>query len=196
VTAIEEAIDEGTFDADRLGEAAGDAVRGHESRAEVLRRRRQERRTKSGPRVLTLPVPPGDIHISYRRLTDAMRTGAVAAAKGNRTAVAVELLIRACHEVLLTDPRTGEIAPAALDTAQPDVPVKIDGRLADLLGLNGSTVYEIAMQAFDDGDGPNTDAMAFHLEHVQRWSRGEDLERLTSTEADELLGEAEAATGA
>lgn len=157
------------------------------SRADELRAGRAERK-RTGPKPLELVVPGGDAVIIYKplHLSQIRR----AAGRGSGLMASTDLLIAACKRIDLRDPETGERWPAAEDTDRPADPVRFDGRLAELLGLDGDTPADILLALFEHSDR----AIVGQARRLDAWSGGEDLDAAPPEELEERLGEADAAT--
>jgi len=161
-------------DAEEIGQAG--AGRSHAQRI----RERRAKREKEGPPDLSLTIPPGDIVVVYKRPT--IKALKKAAARRGALGANIQLLIDACERIDFRDPDTGARTPAAEETDTPDVAVRFDGRLSDLLKLNAGDPTEILIKTFEANDR----AIVGHAKRLDDWASGEDLDAEADLEDDEV----------
>ena len=144
-------------------------------------------RAKQGKRkkVLDMPIPEwnGDVIGRYRRLTP--KQVAEASRSDKSVIVNARILAWACIEMLAVDPETGDVVPEAeiLDDGNA-APVRYDGRLADAFKVGGERPDQIVRKMFDDDL-----AVAHHAKRLLNWQTGEDLDRVSEEDLEDLAGE-------
>ena len=169
------------------GPAIGGTRPASGSRAEQLREKHAKRK-----KVLKRAIPEydGDVVVHYKRLGKKQLTEIT---NRTRTAAAqnAEILATACKEVFIRDLKTGKLIPAREDIDITE-PVRFDGHLADMFGKKADSPGQIVTVMYADAV-----AIAAHAKAVYDWQTGEGLEGadgLDDEEAEDLLGEADAAT--
>lgn len=145
-------------------------------------------RAKKAKRVPTLdmPIPAwnGTVIGRYRKLTP--KQVADASRSDKSVIVNARVLAWACLEVLAVDPETGDVVPVVdlLEDANP-APVRFDGRLADAFEVGGERPDQIVRAMFEDDL-----AVAHHAKRLLNWQTGEDLDRVSEEDLEDLAGEA------
>lgn len=135
---------------------------------------------------LDMPIPAwnGSVIGRYRKLTP--KQVADASRSDKSVIVNARVLAWACIEMLAVDPETGDVVPVAelLEDANP-TPVRYDGRLADAFKVGGERPDQIVRKMFEDDL-----AVAHHAKRLLNWQTGEDLDRASEEDLEELAGEA------
>lgn len=149
---------------------------------------RIRRRHLSGVRTKDLAVPrfEGDIVIRYKVLPS--RT-LLQITRGKKTPLAsnADLLVAACQEVFFLDD-DGTLVPVS-DEDHGTGPVRFDGRLADIVGLQAEQPRDVVIRLFAEDA-----AIGGTADRLVKWMTGQDLDDVPVEEVDDLAGEAQAAT--
>ena len=132
---------------------------------------------------LELPIPAwgGSLYVAYRRLSP--KQVSQASSSGKPQVVNARILALACIEVFAIDPETGDRTPVR-ELLGDSAPVRFDGRLADAFDVKGERPDQIVRNFYEDDL-----ALAAHAQRLLKWQTGEDLDRVSEEELEELAGE-------